>query len=45
MKNHALFSSKDKRKKLKCHLLQFLFGILRVKVTEMKIFDLQNNES
>ena len=32
MKNQALFSSKDKSKKLKCHLLQFLFGILRVKL-------------
>ena len=31
MKNQALFSSKDKSKKLKCHLLQFLFGTLRVK--------------
>ena len=30
MKNHALFSSKDKSKKLKCCLLQFLFGALRV---------------
>ena len=29
MKNQALFSSKDKRKKLKCRLLQFLFGALR----------------
>ena len=26
MKNHALVSSKDKGKKLKCRLLQFLFG-------------------
>ena len=32
MKNQALFSSKDKSKKLKCHLLQFLFGALRVKM-------------
>ena len=32
MKNQALFSSKDKRKKLKCRLLQFSFGALRVKV-------------
>ena len=32
MKNQALFSSKDKSKKLKCCLLQFLFGGLRVKV-------------
>ena len=29
MKNQALFSSKDKSKKLKCPLLQFLFGALR----------------
>ena len=32
MKNQAVFSSKDKSKKLKCRLLQFLFGSLRVKV-------------
>ena len=31
MKNLALFSSKDKSKKLKCRLLQYLFGALRVK--------------
>ena len=31
MKNQALLSLKDKSKKLKCHLLQFLFGALRVK--------------
>ena len=31
MKNQALFSSKDKSKKLKCRLLHFLFGALRVK--------------
>ena len=30
MKNQALFSLKDKSKKVKCHLLQFLFGALRV---------------
>ena len=30
MKDQALFSSKDKSKKLKCRLLQFLFGALRV---------------
>ena len=30
MKSQALFSLKDKSKKLKCHLLQFLFGALRV---------------
>ena len=32
MKNQALFSSKDKSKKLKCRLLQFLFGALWVKM-------------
>ena len=32
MKYQALFSSKDKSKKLKCRLLQFLFGALRVKM-------------
>ena len=31
MKNQALFSSKDKSKKLKCRLLQILFAALRVK--------------
>ena len=31
MKNQALFSSKDKSKKLKCCLLQFLYGALRIK--------------
>ena len=30
MKNQALFSSKDKSKKLKCRLLQFLFGALKI---------------
>ena len=30
MKNQALFSSKYKSKKLKCRLLQFLFGAFRV---------------
>ena len=30
MKNQALFSLKDKSEKLKCRLLQFLFGALRV---------------
>ena len=32
MKNQALFSLKDKSKKLKCRLLQFLFGALRVNI-------------
>ena len=31
MKNKALFSSKHKSRKSKCHLLQFLFGALRVR--------------
>ena len=31
MKNQALFSSNDKSEKLKCRLLQFLFGDLKVK--------------
>ena len=30
MKNQALFSSKDKSTILKCRMLQFLFGTLRV---------------
>ena len=32
MKNPALFTSEDKSKKLRCRLLQFLFGAFRVKV-------------
>ena len=36
MKNQALFSSKDKSKKLKCLLLQFLFGALRIKLLTNK---------
>ena len=32
MKNQALFWLKDKSKKLKCRLLQFLFGALRVNI-------------
>ena len=31
MKNQSLFSSKGKSKKLKCRLLQLLFGALKVK--------------
>ena len=30
MKKQALFFSKNKSKKVKCRLLQFLFGALRV---------------
>ena len=33
MKNQALYSSKDISKKLKCHLLQYLFGTLRAGMT------------
>ena len=33
MKHQALFSSKDKSKKLNCRLLQFLFSALRVNYT------------
>ena len=33
MKNQALFSSNDKSENLKCRLLQFLFGTLRVNET------------
>ena len=38
MKNQALFSSKDKSRKLKCCLLQFLFGALRVKLVNVSVF-------
>ena len=31
LENQALFSAKGKSKKLRCHLLQFLFGTLRAK--------------
>ena len=34
MKNQALFYSKDKSNKLKCHLLQFLCGALRVEYND-----------
>ena len=37
MKNQALFSSKDKNKKLKCRLLQYLFGTLRVNIIGTKM--------
>ena len=38
MKNQVLFSSKDKSKKLKCRLLQFLFGALRVNYNTLKFY-------
>ena len=43
MKNETLFSSNDKSKKLKCRLLQFLFGILMVNyksTTAYKLFEI-----
>ena len=40
MKNQALFSSLDKSKKLKCRLLQCLFGALRVNLFSMKYLEL-----
>ena len=30
MKHQVLFSSEDKSKKLKCHLLQFFVGVLKI---------------
>ena len=36
MKNQALLPSKDKSKKIKCRLQQFLFGALRVKINLYK---------
>ena len=35
MENQAIFSSKDKSKKLKCRLLQFLYGALRANPAEI----------
>ena len=35
MKHKALFSLKDKSKKLKCRLLQFLLGALRIKLSAL----------
>ena len=42
MKTQALFSSKDKSKKIKCRLLQFLFVALRVKFQNVKLLQLPN---
>ena len=42
MKHQALFSLKDKSKKLKCRLQHFLFGALRVKVN-VYVFMLSNS--
>ena len=43
-KNQALFSSKDKSKKLKCCVLQLLFGTLRVKNTSSINLAKKNNQ-
>ena len=43
MKNQALFSSNDKSKKLKCRLLQFLFGALRVNAAKTKTVEIANS--
>ena len=37
MKNQVLFSSRDKSKKSKCRLLQFLFRALRVKIISFSV--------
>ena len=37
MKHQVLFSSKEKSKKLKCRLLQFLLGALKVKCLKYKV--------
>ena len=44
MKNQAFFSSKDKSKKLKCRLLQFLFGAFRVNIERPCRKQLQQNQ-
>ena len=45
--NQALFSSKDKIKKLKCRLLQFLFGVLRVNenLAQTELHNITNESS
>ena len=40
MKNQALLSAKDMNKKLKCRLLQFLFGALRLDFTSKLVHGL-----
>ena len=37
MKNQALFSSKDKSKKIKCRLLQFLFCFVNVHIDKVSV--------
>ena len=43
MKSQALFSLKDKSKKLKCRLLQFLFGVLRLDTHLFGVFRLDTH--
>ena len=43
MKNQDLFSSKDKSKKLKCHLLQFLLGASTVKSVSEFLYAVSHN--
>ena len=43
MKNQALFSSKHTSKKLKCRLLQFLFGALRAKGIGQQILSFKSD--
>ena len=38
MRNQALFSSNGNSTELKCRLLQFLFGALRVNIVEVDAF-------
>ena len=38
MKNQALFSSKNESEKLKCRLLQFLLGALRLKASPVTTY-------
>ena len=42
MKNQALFSLKDKSKQLKCRLLQFLFGAIRVNTRAKKLSNMSD---
>ena len=39
MKNQAIFTSKDTSKKLKCCLMHFLFGALRVKIFVQRLVE------
>ena len=45
MKNQAIFFSKHKSKKLKCCLLQFLFGALMVNIVNVTTIKEEKNKS